>query len=82
MFGNKIKCKSQIALAEGNNLAKSDKALAKMFNAFFANGAATLGIKYEKLPTNYEDNNYNLDELILDTMTIQEYLLLKINAWS
>ena len=82
MFGNKIKCKSQIALAEGNNLAKNDKALAKMFNAFFANGAATLGIKYEKLPTNCEDNNYNLDELILDTMTIQEYLLLKINAWS
>ena len=82
MFGNKIKCKSQIALVEGNNLAKNDKALAKMFNAFFDNGAATLGIKYEKLPTNYEDNNYNLDELILDTMTIQEYLLLKINAWS
>ena len=65
MFGNKIKCKSQIALVEGNNLAKNDKALAKMFNAFFANGAATLGIKYEKLPTNYEDNSYNLDELII-----------------
>ena len=65
LFGNKIKCKSQISLVEGNNLATNGKALAKMFNAFFVNGAATLGIKYEKLPINYEDSNYNPDELII-----------------
>ena len=35
LFGNKIKCKSQIALAEGNNLVTDDKVLAKSFNKFF-----------------------------------------------
>ena len=53
LFGNKIKCKRQIAFAEGNNLVTDDKVLAK-----------TLGVKYEKLPSNYDDSNYNLDELI------------------
>ena len=65
MFGNKIKCKSQIALVEVNNLATDDKVLAKTFNKFFVNVAATLGIKFEKLPSNYHDINYNLDELII-----------------
>ena len=65
LFGNKIKCKSQIALVEVNNLATDDKVLAKTFNKFFVNVAATLGIKFEKLPSNYHDINYNLDELII-----------------
>ena len=65
MFGNKIKCKSQIALVEGNNLVTNDKVLAKTFNKFFVNVAATFGIKFEKLPSNYDDSNYNLDELII-----------------
>ena len=65
MFGNKIKCKSQIALAEGNNLVTDDKVLAKTFNKFFVNVAATLGIKYEKLPSNYDNRNYNIDELFV-----------------
>ena len=50
LFGNKIKCKSQTALAEGNNLVTDDKVLAKTFNKFFVNVSfvnvvATLGIK-------------------------------------
>ena len=65
MFGNKIKCKSQIALVEGNNFVTNDKELAKTFNKFFVNVAATFGIKFEKLPSNYDDSNYNLDELII-----------------
>ena len=65
LFGNKIKCKSQIALVEDNNLVTDDKVLAKTFNKFFVNVAATLGIKFEKLPSNYHDINYNLDELII-----------------
>ena len=65
LFGNKIKCKSQIALVEGNNLVADDKVLAKTFNKFFVNVAASLGIKYEKLPSNYDDSNYNPDELII-----------------
>ena len=65
LFGNKIKGKSQVALAEGNDLATDDKALAKTFKKFFANIVATLGIKYEKLPSNYDDINYNLDKLII-----------------
>ena len=70
LFGNKIKCKSQIALAEGNSLVTDDKVLAKTFNKFFvnvsfANAVATLGIKYEKLSSNYDDSNYNLHELII-----------------
>ena len=65
LFGNKIKCKSQIALVEGNNLVTDDKVLAQTFNKFFVNVAATLGIKFEKLPSNYDDSNYNLDELII-----------------
>ena len=65
MFRNKIKCKSQIALVEDNNLVRDDKVLARTFNNFFVNVAATLGIKYEKLPSNYDDSNYNLDELII-----------------
>ena len=65
MFRNKIKCKSQIALAEVNNLVTDDKVLAKTFNKVFINVAATLGIKYEKLPSNYDDSNYNFDEFII-----------------
>ena len=65
LFENKIKCKSQIALVEGNNLVTDGKVLTKMFNKFFVNVAATYRIKYEKLPSNYDDSNYNLDELII-----------------
>ena len=65
MFGNKIQCKSQIELPEGKNLVTDDKALVKTFNEFFVNVAATLGIKYEKLTSNNDDSNYNLDELII-----------------
>ena len=65
LFGNKIKCKSQIALVEGNNLVTDDKVLAETFDKFFVNVAATLGIKVEKLPSNYDDRDYNLDELII-----------------
>ena len=60
----KIKRKSEKALAEGNNnLVTDDKTLAKTFNKFFVNIAATCGIKHEKLPSSYDDSNYNLDEL-------------------
>ena len=48
LFGNKSRCKSQIALVESNNLVSNDKLLAKTFNKFFVIVAATLGIKYEK----------------------------------
>ena len=65
LFGNKTKCKIQRALVEGNNLVTDDKLLAKTFNNFFVNVAAALGINYEKLPSNYDDSNYNLDELII-----------------
>ena len=65
LFGNKIKCKSQIALAKGNSLVTDGKVLAKTFNKFFVNVAATVGIKYEKLFSNCDDSNYNLDELII-----------------
>ena len=61
----KHKCKSQIALVEGNNLVTDDKVPAKTSNKFFVRVAATLGIKFEKLPSNYDDSNYNLDELII-----------------
>ena len=50
LFGNKIKCKGLLALVEGNNFVTDDKVLAKTFNKFFVNVAATLGIKFEKLP--------------------------------
>ena len=49
---------------KANSLVTGDKVLAKTFNKFFDNVAATLGIKYEKLPSNYDSNN-NLDELII-----------------
>ena len=65
LSGNKIKCKSRIALAERNNLVTDDKVLAKTFNKFFVNVATTLGIKYEKFPSNYDASNYNLDEVII-----------------
>ena len=65
LFGNKIKSESQIALAEGNNLVTDDKVLAKTFNKFFVNVAATLGIKYEKFSSNYHSTNCNLDQLII-----------------
>ena len=39
--------------------------LAKTFNTFSVNVAITLGIKYEKLPSDYDDSNYDLDELII-----------------
>ena len=57
LFGNKIKCKSQIALVEGNNPVTDDKVLAKKFNKIFANVAATLGTRFEKLPSNNNDSN-------------------------
>ena len=60
LLGNKVKCKSQIALVKVNNLATDGKILAEVFNKFFGNFSATLGIKYEKLPSNYNDSNYNL----------------------
>ena len=65
LLRKKIKCKSQIALVEDNNIVTDDKVLAKTFNKFFVNVAATLKIKYEKLPSNYDDSNYNIDELII-----------------
>ena len=65
MFANKIKRKSQIALFEGSNLVTDVKVLGKMFNIIFVNVAGTLGIKYEKLPSNYDDSSYNLVELII-----------------
>ena len=65
LFGNKIKGKSQIALVGGNNLVTDDKTLAETFNKFFVNVILTLGIKYEKLPSNCDDNNCNLDKLII-----------------
>ena len=49
IVGNKIKCKSQIALAEDNNLATDDTVLAETFNKFFVNVAVIFGINYEKL---------------------------------
>ena len=63
LFGNEIKWK--IALVEGNSLITDVKVSAKTFNKFFVNAAATLGLKYEKLPFNYDDSNCNLDELIV-----------------
>ena len=66
LFANKIKWKSQIALVEGSNLVTDVKVLGKTFNIFFfVNVAGTLGIKYEKLPSNYDDSSYNLDELVI-----------------
>ena len=55
LFGNKIKCKSQIELVQVNNLVTDDKELAKTFNKFFVNVAATLRIKFEKLIIRYND---------------------------
>lgn len=63
LFGNEIKWK--IALVEGNSLITDIKVSAKTFIKFFVNAAATLGLKYEKLPFNYDDSNCNLDELIV-----------------
>ena len=48
-----------------NNLAMDGTVLVKSLINFFANFAVTLGIKYEKLRSNYDDSNYNLDELII-----------------
>ena len=56
----KSSTKSHIAFIEGNNVVTDDKVLTK----FFVNVIATLGIKYEKLLSNYNDDNYNLDEFI------------------
>ena len=61
LFGNKIKNKSQIAFAEGKNLVTDHKALARAFNNFFINVVTTHGITYEKLTSNYDDSDYNLD---------------------
>ena len=36
-----------------------------MFNKVFVNVTTTLGITYEKLPSNYDDSNYNFDELVI-----------------
>ena len=65
MFGNKIKGKGQIALAEGNNFVAGDTALAKTFIRFFVNVIGTFGVNFEKLLSNYVDSSYNLDELII-----------------
>ena len=65
LFGNKIKNKNQITLAEGNDFVTNDKALTKTLYKFFINIVATLRIKYEKLPSNYHYGNYNFDKLIL-----------------
>ena len=78
LFGNKFKCKSQIALVEGYNLVTDDKVLAKMFNKFFVN--VNLGIKYEKLPSNYVDSSYNLDELIIRYNDHPSILAIKIKC--
>ena len=75
LFGNKIKSKSQIALAEGNNFVTNDKALTKTLNKFFVNIVATLRIKYEKLSSNYHYRKYNFDKLILRYNDRQSVLL-------
>ena len=82
LFGNKIKCKSQIALVQVNSLVTDDKELAKTFNKFFVNVAATLRIKFEKLPSNYDDSSYNPDELIIRYNDRPSIVLLKMNARS
>ena len=51
MCGNKIKSKSQIVPVDDNGLVTDGKALAKMFDKFLVDVAATLGIKYENLPS-------------------------------
>ena len=56
----KSSTKSQVVFIESNNLVTDDKVLAK----FFVSVIATLGIKNEKLPSNYNADNYNLDEFI------------------
>ena len=43
IVGNKIKCKSQIALVEDNNLVTDEKVLAETFNKFFVNVLSFLG---------------------------------------
>ena len=63
--GNEKFWKTIKPLFGSNNLVTDDKVLAKTFNRFFVNVAATPGIKYEKLPSNYDDSNSNLDELII-----------------
>ena len=52
-------------LLKVNSFVTDVKVPAKTFNKFFVNAVATLGFKYENLPFNYDDSNYNLDELIV-----------------
>ena len=66
LFGNKIKCKSQIAQIA--------------FSKFFVNVAATLGIKYEKLLSNYDDGNCSLDEIVVRYNKHPSTFAIKINA--
>ena len=80
MLGNKVKCKSQIALVKVNNLATDGKVLAEMFDKFFGNFSATLGIKYEKLPSNYNDSNYNLNELKSGSQLPKKLLFASLKA--
>ena len=60
-----MKSSAKVHLLKVNSLVSGVKVPAKTFNKFFVNAAATLGLKYEKLPFNYDDSNYNLDELIV-----------------
>ena len=49
-----------------------------MFNKVFVNVAITLGITYEKLPSNYDDSNYNFDELVIRYNDHPSILVIKI----
>ena len=60
-----MKSSAKVHLLKVNSLVTDVKVPAKTFNKFFVNAAATLGLKYEKLPFNYDDSNCNLDELIV-----------------
>ena len=60
-----MKSSAKVHLLKVNSLVSDVKVPAKTFNKFFVNAAATLGLKYEKLPFNYDDSNCNLDELIV-----------------
>ena len=60
-----MKSSAKVHLLKVNSLVTDVKVPAKTFNKFFVNAATTLGLKYEKLPFNYDDSNCNLDELIV-----------------
>ena len=50
------------------------------FSKFFVNVAATLGIKYEKLLSNYDDGNCSLDEIVVRYNKHPSTFGIKINA--